>query len=143
MNDLEVLIRTAKRCNDSKSREYECALEEVQKNVKTLTVEDLRNLFVALVGDPVKSSVVQKANRAFKIFSTAYPLQPPAGPSPAFGRPFLQLPAPGPVRRRGGPTPLMSPQTRYCYACYSPDHLIRQCPSYRGRGDARGRFRRS
>ena len=44
VSDLEVLIRTAKRCNDPKSREYECALEEVQKNVKTLTVEALRNL---------------------------------------------------------------------------------------------------
>jgi predicted small metal-binding protein len=38
-----------------KAREYERVLDEVQKHAKTLHLDGIRDLLIALIGDPVKA----------------------------------------------------------------------------------------
>ena len=64
--DLEALVKCAKLNNNPKAREYECALEEVQKRSKTLSPNNLKDLMTALVGDPVKSKVLEKTTKFLK-----------------------------------------------------------------------------
>ena len=64
--DLESLVKVAKINNHAKAREYECALDEVQKHAKSLHQKSLRDLLVALVGDPIKSKVLKKTNKLLK-----------------------------------------------------------------------------
>ena len=63
--DLEALVKAAKMNNHEKAREYECVLDEVLKH-KNLPQKSLRDLLVALVGDPVKSKVLEKTNKLLK-----------------------------------------------------------------------------
>ena len=64
--DLEALVKVAKVYNHDKAREYECVLDEIQKHAKNLPQKSLRDLLVALVGDPVKSKVLEKTNKLLK-----------------------------------------------------------------------------
>ncbi|KAK3727611.1 hypothetical protein QZH41_005995 [Actinostola sp. cb2023] len=87
--DLETLVRQAKVNNDPKAREFECVLDEVQRHSKTLSRTALKDLFVALVGDPVKSKILEKANKVLKNIGT-----------------LSDNPRP-PAYNHGGPQPLM------------------------------------
>ncbi|KAK3743589.1 hypothetical protein QZH41_010230, partial [Actinostola sp. cb2023] len=78
--ELEALVKVAKRSDHAKAKEYECILDEVQKNTKSLTPEGTRDLLIALVGDPVKSSVLKKASKALKLVNRK-DFIPQAGPS--------------------------------------------------------------
>ncbi|KXJ23576.1 hypothetical protein AC249_AIPGENE12431 [Exaiptasia diaphana] len=64
--DLEALVKCAKLNNHARAREFECALDEIQKHSKTLPSSDLNDLITALVGDPVKSKVLEKATKFLK-----------------------------------------------------------------------------
>ena len=64
--DLESLVKVAKINNHAKAREYECVLDEVQKHSKSLNQKSLRDLLVALVGDPIKSKVLEKTHKLLK-----------------------------------------------------------------------------
>jgi len=64
--DIESLVKVAKINNHAKAREYECVLDEVQKHPKSLHQKSLRDLLVALVGDPIKSKVLEKTHKLLK-----------------------------------------------------------------------------
>ncbi|KAK3732216.1 hypothetical protein QZH41_015300 [Actinostola sp. cb2023] len=67
MSDLESLTRLARLHNNPKAREYECVLAElVQKHSKTLSRSALKYLFVALIGDPIRSKILEKLNKILK-----------------------------------------------------------------------------
>jgi hypothetical protein len=61
---LETLVKCAKRTDHAKAREYECVLDEVLKNANSLPKEALRDLFIALVGDPIKGEVLKKSQQS-------------------------------------------------------------------------------
>lgn len=129
--DLEALVRQAKAAEDAKSREYECILDEVQKHAKTLPRHTLKDLFVALVGDLVKSKVLEKSTKVLKVIeSSSEKAVPLMGSSqyqpisttyqrPTQPRDFF------PYRR-----PAQRPNLRRmsCYYCNSSQHFIRDCP---------------
>ncbi|KAK3707424.1 hypothetical protein QZH41_002496 [Actinostola sp. cb2023] len=142
--DLETLVRQAKVNNDPKAREFECVLDEVQRHSKTLSRTALKDLFVALVGDPVKSKILEKANKVLKNIGTLSDNpRPPAynhgGPQPLMdlnnhGHPWpdratasRRLPSwrenrRSPYARR----PNMAQLT--CFLCNSESHFARNCP---------------
>ena len=64
--DLGSFVKVAKISNHAKAREYECVLDEVQKHARSLHQKSLRDLLVALVGDPIKSKVPEKTNKLLK-----------------------------------------------------------------------------
>ncbi|KAK3736432.1 hypothetical protein QZH41_014486, partial [Actinostola sp. cb2023] len=142
--DLETLVRQAKVNNDPKAREFECVLDEVQRHSKTLSRTALKDLFVALVGDPVKSKILEKANKVLKNIGTLSDNPRPTaynhgGPQPLMdlnnhGHPWpdratasRRLPSwrenrRSPYARR----PNMAQLT--CFLCNSESHFARNCP---------------
>ncbi|KAK3740883.1 hypothetical protein QZH41_003478 [Actinostola sp. cb2023] len=142
--DLETLVRQAKVNNDPKAREFECVLDEVQRHSKTLSRTALKDLFVALVGDPVKSKILEKANKVLKNIGTLSDNpRPPAynhgGPQPLMdlnnhGHPWpdratasRRLPSwrenrRSPYARRPNMAQLA------CFLCNSESHFARNCP---------------
>lgn len=58
--DLEAIVKVAIVNNHDKAREYECVLDEVNKDVKSVQLTSLRHLLVALVGDPVKNNSLRR-----------------------------------------------------------------------------------
>ncbi|KAK3740411.1 hypothetical protein QZH41_009472 [Actinostola sp. cb2023] len=71
--DFEGLVKSTKRNDHANAREYECVLDEITKN---------RDLFIALIGDPVKSEILKKANKALKGLGN---LHQQANPPPTTG----------------------------------------------------------
>ena len=135
--DLETLVRIAKVNNDQKAREYECILDEVQKH-RLLPQNALKDLFVTLVGDPVKGKVLEKASKVLKnIKATA------ESPGPTSDRavPLMDIPVYGQSgwnprqtggRGRGqrfGQTRPYWRRSNYrrlaCFICESTQHLYR------------------
>lgn len=138
--DLETLVRVAKVNSDQKAREYECILDEVQK-YKLLPPTALKDLFVTLVGDPVKGKVLEKASKVFKNIKMATQI-----PGSSRERPvaLMDVPVDGQAGwnssqaggGRGGQRFAQShpygrrPNYRRlkCFVCDSTEHLFRQCP---------------
>ncbi|KXJ09498.1 hypothetical protein AC249_AIPGENE28505 [Exaiptasia diaphana] len=129
--DLEALVRQAKTTEDPKAREYECILDEVHKHAKTLPRHALKDLFVALVGDPVKSKVLAKSTKVLKGLKSYS-----EKPVPLMGS--LQYQPYSSFQRSSQPRRDFSPYRRpgqrqnmrrlTCFYCDSNQHLIRDCP---------------
>ncbi|KAK3717083.1 hypothetical protein QZH41_000443 [Actinostola sp. cb2023] len=68
ISDLESLTRLARFHNNPKAREYECVLAETgPKALKDALTLCPKNLFVvALIGDPIKSKILEKLNKILK-----------------------------------------------------------------------------
>ncbi|KAK3742381.1 hypothetical protein QZH41_002607 [Actinostola sp. cb2023] len=142
--DLETLVRQAKVNNDPKAREFECVLDEVQRHSKTLSRTALKDLFVALVGDSVKSKILEKANKVLKNIGTLSDNpRPPAynhgGPQPLMdlnnhGHPWpdratasRRLPSWRENRRSPYARRPNMAQLTY-FLCNSESHFARNCP---------------
>ena len=144
--DLESLVKVAKINNHAKVREYECVLDEVQKHAKSLHQKSLRDLLVALVGDPIKSKVPEKTNKLLKHVT---PEGKPAA-SPSWRRYSNQFSYQGGSRdnrrRNSFPagrsvTPFASRRMRSapCYFCWSTQHFITDCTEFQEMKSARAR----
>jgi len=144
--DLESLVKVAKINNHAKAREYECVLDEVQKQAKSLHQKSLRDLLVALVGDPMKSKVLEKTNKLLKHVS---PEGRPAA-SPSWRRYSNQFSYQGGSRDNRGRnsfpagrsvTPFASRRRRSAprYFCGSTQHFIKDCTEFQEMKSARAR----
>ena len=75
--DLEALVKVAKINSHARSREFECVLDEVQKRSKTLSTRALKDLLTTLVGDPVKSKVLEKTTPLLRKHNPHRPIRSP------------------------------------------------------------------
>ena len=133
--DLEALVKAAKMNNHEKAREYECVLDEVSKH-KNLPQKSLRDLLVALVGDPVKSKVLEKTN---KLLKQMHPDQRPSTSqcwrrfsTDQFGNPSSSRRSGGfSDSRRSAPYPIRRARSASCFFCGSNEHLLRNCTAFR------------
>ena len=102
---------------------------------RSLQQKSLRDLLVALVGDPVKSKIVEKTNKFLK------QMQPDQKPSTPQGWKRFnanQFGNPGNPRRAGGildprrsaPYPNRHTRPAVCYFCGSSVHLLRNCNAF-------------
>ena len=144
--DLESLAKVAKINNHAKAREYECVLDEVQKHSKSLNQKSLRDLLVALVGDPIKSKVLEKTNKLLKHVTPEG--RPAASPSwRRYGNQFSYQEGSRDNRRRNSfpagrsVTPFASRRMRSapCYFCGSTQHFIKDCTEFQEMKSARAR----
>ena len=144
--DLESLVKVAKINNHAKVREYECVLDEVQKHAKSLHQKSLRDLLVALVGDPIKSKVLEKTNKLLKHVT---PEGRPAA-SPSWRRYSNQFSYQGGSRdnRRRNSFPAGRSVTAFasrrmrsapCYFCGLTQHFIKDCTEFQEMKSARAR----
>lgn len=133
-------------------------LDEIQKHSKSLSHIGLKDLFVALIGDPAKSNVLERSNQVLK--STNVSAERPHPSTSYYERPsspmsFCERPSPlmryeysdAPLvslrpfsRRTVGRNPVpyrrSSPYGQrpnfnrlLCFFCESDQHLIRNCPA--------------
>ena len=133
--DLEAIVKVAIVNNHDKAREYECVLDEVNKDAKSLQLTSLRHLLVALVGDPVKNKVLENTNKLLKQMQPDQKSSTPQG-----WRRFNanQFGNPGNSRRVGGfldprrsaPYPNRRARPAVCYFRGSSAHLLRNCNAF-------------
>ena len=134
--DLEALVKVAKVYNHDKAREYECVLDEIQKHAKNLPQKSLRDLLVALVGDPVKSKVLEKTNKLLKHMQPDHKSSPPQVwrrfNTSQFGNPGTsrRSGAFNETRRSQAPYPAHRVRSSLCYFCGSSQHLLRNCIAF-------------
>ena len=145
--DLESLVKVAKINNHAKAREYECVLDEVQKHSKSLNQKSLRDLLVALVGDPIKSKVLEKTHKLLKHTtpenrSTSFPswrrynnrfTYHQGGSRDNRGRGGFQ------ASRSASPFANRRLRSSPCYFCGSTEHFIKDCAEFQDMKSARAR----
>ena len=118
------------------------------KHAKSLPQKSWRDLLVALVGDPVKGKVLDKANKLLK------QMQIDQKRSSSHGwRRFnaVQFGNPANSRRSGGfhsfrrSAPYPNPRVRstLCYFCGSSEHLLRSCTAFQEAKNANMQNKRS
>ena len=145
--DLESLVKVAKINNHAKAREYECVLDEVQKHSKSLNQKSLRDLLVALVGDPIKSKVLEKTHKLLKHTtpenrSTSFPswrrynnrfTYHQGGSRDNRDRGGFQ------ASRSASPFANRCLRSSPCYFCGSTEHFIKDCAEFQDMKSARAR----